>query len=74
MEKKIEEGSKEGMGDDCNEPTSKDEIEDSCRETWNQMLLMVKSELNACAGCLEEGVKMLEKKDTTGTGVFYCPS
>ena len=69
MEEKLEKGSKAGVSESCNQPTVEDEVEDSCRETWNQMLSMVKSEISACTGCLDEGVKLLQKKASAGIGV-----
>ena len=71
MKNRMDEESRAGC---CRQPTAEGEVDDSCRETWNQMLSMVKSELGACTGCLEEGVKLLQKKTSTGTGTICCPS
>ena len=69
-ERRMDEASRAG----CKQPTAEDEVDDSCRETWNQMLSMVKCELSACTGCLEEGMKLLQKKTSTGAGTICCPS
>ena len=70
MERKMNKASRAG----CKQPTEEDEVDAGvCRETWNQMLSLVKSELSACTGCLEEGVKLLQKKTSAGTGTIHCP-
>ncbi|KAL8566383.1 hypothetical protein ACOMHN_049341 [Nucella lapillus] len=38
-------------------------VEDPLRDDWRQMLMAVRSELGACSGCVDEGVKQLERKD-----------
>ncbi|KAK7102109.1 vezatin-like isoform X2 [Littorina saxatilis] len=67
MEHRMEENTKpdisetEGMDQTARE----EEIAESCWESWNQILMLVKSEINASTGCLDEGVKQLQKKSLT---------
>ncbi|XP_076468628.1 vezatin-like isoform X2 [Babylonia areolata] len=61
MEKKLDEDESKAAGDEREVPHVIEEME---RESWSQMLATIRSELGACGGCLEEGVKQLESKNT----------
>ncbi|KAK7443837.1 hypothetical protein BaRGS_00040439 [Batillaria attramentaria] len=63
MEGKMEQ-EKSAPNQEGDETTTQEEIEETQRESWTSMLQMVRAELKASTGCLDEGVRHLEKKTT----------
>ncbi|KAK7499576.1 hypothetical protein BaRGS_00009228, partial [Batillaria attramentaria] len=68
MEGKMEQ-EKSAPNQEGDETTTQEEIEETQRESWTSMLQMVRAELKASTGCLDEGVRHLEKKTTKGVSI-----